>query len=83
MSQSFANINSFPIELVFGGQGRAEWVWPNIPFRFEPFKGYSRFLRYPGLRDGLGYRAIRVSVIAVLRVKAMWVKPAVFVESSI
>ena len=68
MLQSFVNTNSFQTEL---GLGSREWVWPKINFRFEPFKGYSRFLRYPETRQGWGYRAMRVTVLAVLRVKGL------------
>lgn len=45
------------------------WVWPKQPILSNPFKGFSRFLRYPGPENGLGYRAMRVGVITVLRVK--------------
>jgi hypothetical protein len=43
------------------------WVWPKL----EPFKGYTRFLRIPGPEQGLGYRVMRIVVIAALRVKAL------------
>jgi len=69
LSQSFANTNSFPIELGLGSQQEREWIWPKITFQFNPFKGYSRFLRYPGPQDALGYRIMRASVIVVLRVR--------------
>ena len=71
MSQSFVNTNSFPLELGLGASRVEGWAWPKFVFRFEPFKGYSRFLRAPGPDDGLGYRAIRVATIFALRVKIL------------
>ena len=75
MSQSFANTNSFPMELGLGSPRAEELVWPKLSFCFEPFKGYSRFLRYPGPDDGLGYRVMRVGVYVSLRVRGLWGKP--------
>ena len=72
MSQSFANTNSFTLELGLGAPRTEGWAWPKFAFRFEPFKGYSRFLRYPGSDDGLSYRMIRVATIVVLQVKARY-----------
>ena len=46
-----------------------EWVWPKLTFQFEPFKGYSRFLRYPSPEQGLGYRFMRRGVITVLETR--------------
>ena len=74
MSQSFANTNSFPMELGLESPQIAEWAWPKFNFRFEPFKGYSRFLRYPEPHQGLGYRTMRIGVIVALRVKGLWGK---------
>lgn len=71
MSQSFANTNSFPIELGLGSSQTDRWVWPKFTFHFDPFKGYSRFLRYPGPKQGLGYRMMRAGVIIVLRVRGL------------
>lgn len=65
MSQSYANTNSSPIGSGMGNQ-RKEWVWP---------KGYSRFLRYPGSQDRVGYRVMRVGVISVLRVRGLFAGP--------
>ena len=73
MSQSFVNTDSFPLEFELGlGARRTEgWVWPKLTFRFQPFKDYSRFLRYPRPDDGLGYRAMRVVTIFALRARLL------------
>ena len=70
MSQSYVNTSSFPLDL--GSPRIEEWVWPKFTFQFEPFKGYSRFLRYPGPGQGPGYRMLRVAVIVVLRIKGFY-----------
>ena len=73
MSQSFVNTNSFPMELGVGAPRIEGWAWPKFSFQFEPFKGYSRFLRYPGPEQGMGYRLMRLAVLAVLRVKGWFI----------
>ncbi len=76
MSQSFANTNSFPLELGLGNQSAGEWALPKVDIRLDnPFKGASRFLRYPGPQDGVGYRAARVGVLLAFRVSSVWIKP--------
>ena len=75
MSQSFANTNSLPLEWSLDSQHSSEWAWPKFTWNLEPFKARCiRFLRYPGLTDGLGYRAIRVGVIG-----ALWIVAAITV----
>ena len=69
MSQSFVNTNSFPLELGLESPRIDGWVWPKFNWKLEPFKGYSRFLRYPSAEDGLGYRVMRMGVIITLGVK--------------
>ena len=64
------------MELGLESQQTEEWVWLKPTFRFEPFKGYSRFLRYPDPEQGLGYRVIRMGVIVALRVRGLWVRPS-------
>ena len=77
MSQSFVNTNSFPLELELGLGARpvGEWSLPKINVRFPSVTELSKFLRCPGPEQGMGYRAMRMGAITVLRVRSVWVKP--------
>ena len=59
------------------GSPRIEgWAWPKFDFQAEAFKDYTRFLRYPGPEQGLGYRVVRAGVITALRVRGLCGKPS-------
>ena len=70
MLLSSENINnlSFPLPMDLPRTQAEPWVWPQITFRFGPAEGWTKFLRYPGPRDGVSYRVMRSCVIFVLRV---------------
>jgi hypothetical protein len=57
------------MELGLGSAPVANWSWPKFNIHFEPFKGYSRYLRYPDADQGMDYRIKRIAVIFVLGIK--------------
>lgn len=75
MSQSFANINNFPLELDLGVRRPESWELPKVAFS-NPLKYSIRFLRCPGPQDGLGYRAMRMGTLLALRLSFshLWMK---------
>ena len=73
MSQSYANTNSFPLDLGFESP-QIEWAWTKFVFKFDLSKESIRFLRYPDPEQGLGYRIMRSAVIFGFQIGVLGMK---------